>query len=207
MQARANYMSSVKSLLKGILGYFRLKKALRNNPDPLIVVGASGVFQDKWIPTDVNTLNLLKPATWKLFFKENSISAILAEHVWEHLSPEDGLIAAKTCFRFLKKGGYVRIAVPDGYHNKAEYINYVKPGGTGMGADDHKVLYNYKSLSQTFQDAGFQIKLLEYFDENGKFHYTEWDKNDGMIHRSMRYDERNINNELNYTSLILDAIR
>ena len=200
-------MPSVKSVLKGISGYFKLKSALRDRPNPTIVVGASGIFQDNWIPTDVNTLNLLKPNTWKLFFKENSVAAILAEHVWEHLTIQDGYIAAKTCYRYLKKDGYIRIAVPDGYHNKKEYIDYVKPGGIGAGADDHKVLYNYKSLSKIFRDAGFNVKLLEYFDEEGNFQFSDWDQKDGMIHRSMRFDERNTNNELNYTSLIIDAFK
>lgn len=97
--------------------------------------------------------------------------------------------------------------MPDGYHNKEEYINYVRPGGSGAGADDHKVLYTYKSLTKIFQDAGFHVKLLEYFDENGKFHFTEWNERDGMIHRSVRFDERNCNDELNYTSIIIDAVK
>ena len=200
-------MASAISLLKAVKGFFTLKRVLRNRPHPTIVVGASGVFQDGWIPTDVHTLNLLKPARWKYFFKENSIGAILAEHVWEHLTPADGSIAAKTCYQFIMNGGYARIAVPDGYHYKPEYINYVKPGGSGAGADDHKVLYNYKTLSKTFEDAGFTVRLLEYFDENGQFHYNEWDPKQGMIHRSKRFDERNRGNELNYTSLIIDAIK
>lgn len=97
-------MPSIKSFLKAVSGYFKLKKALKNRPHPTIVVGASGVFQDEWIPTDINTLNLLKPDTWKLFFRENSIAAILAEHVWEHLTLHEGHTAAMTCYRYLMKG-------------------------------------------------------------------------------------------------------
>src|SRR5712675_2094691 len=104
------------SLLRAIKGYFRLKKAIRRSKDLKIVVGASGVFEQGWIPTDVHTLNLLKPGRWKLFFTTNSIDVILAEHVWEHLTVEDGRIAAKTCYEFLKPGGYIRVAVPDGLH-------------------------------------------------------------------------------------------
>ncbi len=200
-------MASVISFLKAIKGSQVLRQALKNRPHPAIVVGASGVFQDEWIPTDVHTLNLLKPERWKFFLKENSIAAILAEHVWEHLTLANGSIAAKTCYRYIMNGGYARIAVPDGYHNKEEYINYVKPGGSGIGADDHKVLYNYKTLSKIFEDAGFTVKLLEYFDEKGVFHFTEWDPQKGMVHRSRRFDERNHDNELNYTSLIIDAIK
>lgn len=196
------------SLLKAIKGYFTLKKALKNTTQPpKLVVGASGVFEAGWIPTDVHTVNLLKPERWKIFFPENSISVILAEHVWEHLSLADGKTAAKTCYRFLKPGGYARIAVPDGFFYKQEYIDYVKPGGSGAGADDHKVLYNYKLMSEVFEEAGFKVHLLEYFDEDRKFHYNEWDPAKGMVHRSKRFDDRNHGDDLNYTSLIIDAIK
>ncbi len=200
-------MNIAISFLKAIKDSVKLKQELRKVTHAKIVVGASGVFENGWIPTDEHTLNLLKPERWKSFFKENSIASILAEHVWEHLTPAQGLIAATTCYRFLMNGGYARIAVPDGYHNKPSYIEHVKPGGTGAGADDHKLLYNYKTLSKTFTDAGFTVKLLEYFDENGSFHYTEWDPAQGMIHRSKRFDERNNEIELSYTSLIIDAVK
>jgi len=193
--------------IKALLSYFRLKRNLKKIKPTRLVVGASGVYEEGWIPTDVHTLNLLTPKRWLLFFKYDSVNAVLAEHVWEHLTLEEGKKAAATCWLFLKKNGYVRIAVPDGYHPNKEYIDYVKPGGHGIGADDHKVLYTYKTLSKVFEDAGFKIKLLEYFDENGQFHFTEWSRDDGMIHRSSRYDDRNQDGVLKYTSLIIDAVK
>lgn len=81
-----------------------------------IVIGADGIFQQGWIPTEVETLNLLKPRDWERYFSPDGIDAILAEHVWEHLTLEDGHFAARMCYRYLKPGGYVRVAVPDGLH-------------------------------------------------------------------------------------------
>ncbi len=43
---------------------------------------------------------------------------------------------------------------------------------------------------------------LEYFDEHGKFHAKDRDVLQGKIHRSARFDERNEDNKLNYTSII-----
>lgn len=193
-------------VVKAIQGVMRLKLATMKKTRPIkLVVGASGVFEQGWLPTDIHTLNLLKPQNWNFFFKNHPVDAILAEHVWEHLTLENGKIAAKTCYTFLKEGGYVRVAVPDGFHPDKTYIDYVKPGGHGAGADDHKVLYNYRLFKEVFEQAGFTVQLLEYFDENGQFHYREWNKNEGMIHRSSRYDERNEGGQLKYTSLILDA--
>ena len=56
-----------------------------------------------------------------------------------------------------------------------------------------------------FASVGFDITLLEYFSENGVFHYHEWNPDDGMITRSKRFDSRNATRELTYTSIILDA--
>ena len=172
-----------------------------------LVVGSSGIFDKGWIPSEAHFLNLLDEKTWLNYFKEGEVDCILAEHVWEHLTPEEGKIAAGVCFKFLKKGGWIRVAVPDGYHKSQDYIDYVKPGGHGAGADDHKVLYNYKTFSDTFSSNGFRVELLEYFDENKEFHHNPWDPAKGLIRRSEKYDERNVNGELNYTSLIIDGIK
>ena len=56
-----------------------------------------------------------------MYFNEGSIDAILAEHVWEHLAEEEGLAAAKCCYRYLRPGGYLRVAVPDGFHPDANF--------------------------------------------------------------------------------------
>jgi predicted SAM-dependent methyltransferase len=172
-----------------------------------VIVGSSGNKFAGWVSTDQETLNLVDPASWARFFVENSLDAIMAEHVWEHLQPSEAAVAARVCYAFLKPGGYVRVAVPDGYHPDQSYIDMVKPGGIGEGASDHKVLYTYQSLRDVFQDQGFNVVLYEYFDELGTFHRKEWDAADGFIQRSARYDHRNSGGSLSYTSIILDAIK
>jgi predicted SAM-dependent methyltransferase len=203
----------VNQIACGILGHYknhkakvRLKEVAKNMPCK-IVVGSSGVFEEGWTPTDIEHLNLLNTKDWLKYFHESAIDAILSEHVWEHLSLSDGLLAAQNCFKYLKPGGYIRIAVPDGFHPRLSYIESVKVNGSGPGADDHKVLYDYESLSKLLKNAGFEVHLLEYFDEKNKFHYVDWLVADGMIHRSKRFDGRNIDGNLNYTSLIIDAIK
>lgn len=172
-----------------------------------IVVGAGGTQFQGWISTEQEILNLVVESDWASYFVEGSVDTVLAEHVWEHLTLDESRIAASQCFRFLKPGGYLRVAVPDGYHPDASYIDAVRPGGNGPGADDHKTLYTYESLRSLFIDVGFDVVLLEYFDERGKFHYSEWNCADGFIERSKRFDSRNVNGTLTYTSIILDARR
>jgi len=58
-----------------------------------------------------------------------------------------------------------------------------------------------------FKAAGFEVKLLEYCDEQGNFHFHDWDGNDGVIFRSKKYDPRNQGESLVFPSLIVDAIK
>ncbi|MCH7728025.1 MAG: cytochrome, partial [Planctomycetes bacterium] len=50
-----------------------------------------------------------------------------------------------------------------------------------------------------------EVTLLEYFNEEGEFQFQDWDPDDGLIRRSYRFDARNHEDQLNYTSLIIDA--
>ncbi|WP_425442028.1 class I SAM-dependent methyltransferase [Sediminibacillus massiliensis] len=176
-----------------------------------IVIGA-GEYNNNpgWIHTQEEEINLIDEDTWNRRFDCQSITAILAEHVWEHLSYEEGRMAARICFDYLKPGGYLRCAVPDGYFQNEEYQHIVKVGGPGPlshPAASHKIVYNYKSLTELFQIAGFEVKLLEYCDEQGNFYQNDWKAEDGVIFRSKQFDPRNQGKELVAPSLILDAIK
>ncbi|MCM3109586.1 SAM-dependent methyltransferase [Lederbergia lenta] len=176
-----------------------------------LVIGA-GEYNNNpsWIHTQEKDLDLLDEDTWKNKFDNNSITAIVAEHVWEHLTYEDGIEAAKICYKFLKPSGYIRCAVPDAFFPNETYQKTVRVGGPGPKdhpAASHKIVYQYKTLSKMFKAAMFEINLLEYCDEDGKFHTNEWNGEDGVIFRSKKYDPRNQGDQLVFTSLIIDAIK
>lgn len=181
----------------------RTRRALRG-AEARIVIGSGGTGQSGWIATDRDTLDLLNRDDWRIL--RYPIRAAVAEHVWEHLTVEDGQYAAETCHMYLAPGGWLRVAVPDGNHPNPEYIDSVRPGGTGCGSDDHRVLYDVDSLSSILESVGFSVTPLEYW-RGGRFHATDWDAEDGMIHRSIRFDPRNRDGQPNYTSLIVDAVR
>lgn len=159
-----------------------------------------------WMNTDKNQLDITNTESWyRNSIQDKSIYRILAEHVFEHLSDGDRRLAIQNFKKFLlPKKGIIRIAVPDGYHIDQSYIEKVKVGGTGKSAYDHKFLYTYQSLVSLFGEYGFDYNLLEYFDENGIFHNKDWHTEDGFIKRSSKYDRRNKNKPLSYTSLIVD---
>ncbi|NJN16543.1 MAG: methyltransferase domain-containing protein [Oscillochloris sp.] len=187
--------------------YWRFRYLLGRATTFRLVIGAAGIYEKGWLPTEVEFLDLLCPATWDRYFAPDSVDAMLAEHVWEHLTPEDGLKAAQTCYRYLRTGGYLRIAVPDGLNPDPNYIDAVRIAGSGPGADDHKVLYTYQTFGQLFEKAGFNVHLLEYFDEQGRFHMIDWQPEQGLISRSKRYDPRNADGQVRYTSIVLDAYK
>lgn len=185
----------------------KLRQAIKRQEEIRLILGAGGTVYEGFVSTDCPQLNICRKASFERYLHPQTVGVFVAEHVWEHLSLEDGAVACDNCFEFLKQGGMLRIAVPDGFHPDAGYIAQVQPGGCGAGADDHKVLYNYRTLSALLENSGYKVRLLEWFDELGKFHYQNWDVEAGFIKRSTRFDGRNSVNPTAYTSLIIDAIR
>ncbi len=194
------------SRLQKWLGSF-FRRTPRVREAKRIVIGAARTLYPGWVSTNRATLDLLKREDFERHWSPDSREAFLAEHVWEHLSEAQGKLAAANCFAFLQPGGHLRIAVPDGLNPDPEYREHVRPGGSGRGADDHKMLYTAASLKALVESVGFACTLLEFWDEAGHFHATDWDANQGHVMRSRRFDPRNQDGTLRYTSLIIDAVK
>jgi len=173
-----------------------------------IIIGAGKTAYDGWISTQETELDVLERDDFEKLFALEKPEAFLAEHVWEHMTLEDGLSAARNCYDYLADGGYMRVAVPDANFRNEWYQGMVKVGGNGdpgHPAFTHKMVYDYQTLCSVFEKAGFIVDLLEYCDENGAFHYKYWNENDGKIGRSLRFDTRNQNGKLGMVSIIIDA--
>jgi len=175
-----------------------------------IILGAGEQRYPGWIATQREDLDLLRPGQWQECFGQRRAAAFLCEHVWEHLTEAEGRAAARLCFDYLQPGGYLRCAVPDANFPNLEYQRTVQIGGPGPAdhpAADHKIVYAYPLFGEIFAAAGFAVDLLEYCDERGRFHYNQWDANQGIIYRSLRFDHRNQGAEINSVSLIVDAVK
>jgi predicted SAM-dependent methyltransferase len=180
-----------------------------------VSIGAGPQRWEGWIPTDRVDLDLASRDSFEAWFGSRRASALLCEHVWEHLDLDDSVRAASNCFHFLQPGGRLRVAVPDGLFPDAEYQRIVQVGGPGPKdhpAADHKVVYDYRTFVPIFEGAGFVVTLLEWWDEHGQFHHGEWDLADGPIGRATKLDTRNEawrNGEgpPGFTSLLIDAVR
>lgn len=198
-----------KSVYRNTQAWVRRMKIRQMGKQPTIklMVGAGDKVQPGWISAVKQDLDILKEHDWQRYFKPGTIDNILAEHVWEHLTLEEGQLGIEMCYKYLKQGGRLRLAVPDGFHPSPDYIEYVRPGGSGPGADDHKILYTVDIMRKAMESAGFRVVPLEYHDKDGVFHAVDWDPEDGKVNRSLRFDSRNANGQIGYTSLIVDGIR
>jgi len=206
--ARAWIRRAIKNAGNGQAARRRLRAAIRECGSPLkVIVGAGDTSLVGWIATDYPLVDITDLNSMKSWFGIGSVQAFLAEHVWEHLVPAQAQAAAVNCYRLLVPGGHLRIAVPDGLHPNPEYIDHVKPGGTGPGSDEHQVLYTYRTLGGLLEAAGFEVHLLEWFDEAATFHFRAWNPNDGFVSRSTHYDERNAHDPTIFTSIIADAVK
>lgn len=165
-----------------------------------IILGSADEKIEGWLSTDKDTLDITKLSDWQKHFEVDSIDMMLAEHVWEHLTVEEGIEAARNCYIYLRRRGHIRIVVPDGYSPHKDYIENVK-----VGVHDHKVLYNHNTLGDVLEFVGFVILKMEYWKEDGTFFTRPWKEEDGHIKRSVRNDWRNVDGKVRYTSLIIDA--
>jgi len=172
-----------------------------------IIIGAGNTNFKNWLSTNICLLNLTDENSFKKLLKNHKVDNFLAEHVFEHLTFEEAKLATFNCSKYLKKGGVLRIAVPDGFFPDKNYINQVKPGGYGAGAHDHKEIYNYQTIRKIFDENVFKLNFFEFFDENSQFQYKPANQENGHIIRSRFSDPRNTINEIKYTSIILDAIK
>jgi len=169
-----------------------------------LVVGAGLTKFKGWFVTDISTLDITKESDFNKYFTKRKINKVLAEHVFEHLTIEEIKKTVSNFHKYSNESVNIRIAVPDGFHADKNYIESVKPGGAGEGADDHKNLFTYKSLSEIFAKYGFKSDLIEYWDDNHNFHTKYFNDNNGFVERCMINDSRNKNGKPNYTSLIID---
>lgn len=84
-------------------------------------------------------------------FADNTFSLVYHSHVLEHFEKEDGALFVKECFRVLKPGGILRIAVPD---LEAIVRNYIRLLDESL-----------KNPTDELAKANYEWILLEMYDQ------------------------------------------
>jgi SAM-dependent methyltransferase len=103
----------------------------------------------------------------------DTFDAIYSSHVLEHLPLRGAKVCLAESFRCLKKGGILRISVPDLDKQIADYkpenaadwaVNLFEANETSE-KNMHHYMYNYHSLSSMMHEAGFKIVMRRGFRE------------------------------------------
>ena len=79
------------------------------------------------------------------------------------------------------------------------------PGPADHPAADHRIVYAAHLFRAVFEEAGFEVELLEYCDGPGRSHAHGRDITTGPIDRPLRLDHRNRDGKLGSASIILEA--
>jgi predicted SAM-dependent methyltransferase len=136
-------------------------------------------------------------------FEDNSISLIYSSHSFEYFNKRDASNVLKEWRRVLKKGGMLRISVPDfdsllKVYEKTKDINKILGPLFGMMEIEtsqgkkilyHKTTYNFKSLSQLLKSNDFnQVKRYNWentihkdYDDHSQAYFPHMDKENGIL--------------------------
>jgi predicted SAM-dependent methyltransferase len=209
-QGRSTPLASIFSL-EEMDSVKKLKKQLAAG-QAKVVIGAGGTTFAGWLSTDYPIVDFLNHTRIGAVFDDNSISEVLAEHVFEHFTIPQAVIALQAMWCVMVDGGRVRIAVPDGAHPGAHFAEKMF-GAWAIEKQDngypgHYTAWTEPQLTRVLKASGFGAVALEWWDAERQFHYRSWDPNQGgPVARTLHNDRRNRDGGLNYTSLLVDAFR
>ena len=149
-------------------------------PGPLSVTGTRlhlGCGPNKlpgWVNVDIEEQyepDLRHDLSQGLPYADGTVDAVYSEHFFEHLTLADGVGLMAECLRVLRRGGVLRIAMPDlttiveayrgDWRDQAWLAAYpqirtaAQMLNTGMRAWEHRYLYDLDDLTLRLRDLGF----------------------------------------------------
>lgn len=122
-------------------------------------------------------------------FENESFDLVYHSHVLEHFSKEDGAIFITECFRVLKTGGKIRIAVPDLQQITRNYLKFLEKG--------------LNNPEDTMNELNYEWMLLEMYDQTvrnygggnmGKYLYRDIILNENFVFERLGEEARGIRN-------------
>jgi len=141
----------------------------------------------------------------KLPYEDESVDVIYASHVLEYFDREEAKTVLQEWIRVLKKGGTLRIAVPDFEAMATMYVmtrntieqhrlaNFIGPlyGKMQMGNQTiyHKTAYDFNDLSSILKILGIKsVKRYDWretehaqFDDHSQAYIPHMDKDNGVL--------------------------
>jgi len=162
-----NWINIDNSLTARLAKYPRIKKFLYR-----VKILPKRLYDLPW-PTNITVLDVRKG----LPYKDNIVKYIYISHFLEHLSKKDAEYFLKECYRVMRKGGVIRIIVPDlqagvkNYINKMEYIE--KDTSTASPADEF--VEGLGLFNNVGKYDSFLIKFVRFLQGNKNIHKWMYD--------------------------------
>jgi predicted SAM-dependent methyltransferase len=141
--------------------------------DPLLLhLGSGGEHKDRWVNIDLigDPVEIAWDFAKPLPFSDRSVDGIFNEHMFECLPIAVGAAFLEDCYRVLKGGGILRIAVPDA----GQLVESCANGGQGVIEETrpgrptpllamqeifywyyHRTMYDFDTLALACHAAGF----------------------------------------------------
>jgi SAM-dependent methyltransferase len=96
-------------------------------------------------------------------FEDGTVDFVFSSHLLEHLYPEVGERLLREAFRVLKKGGRIRVCVPDLEHvlslyrrgEKDRALGFLFMPETSPYFSRHRYMYDFQLLEEKLRGAGF----------------------------------------------------
>jgi predicted SAM-dependent methyltransferase len=137
--------------------------------------GPRGISSNEWLNIDGfkdTNVQFFCDFSRPIPIPNNCLDGIFTEHVIEHFDSEYGRRVMAECHRMLKKGGVIRIIVPNGHRILKSYfgapekiVSYKNPN-TGQPMEavnmwfyqryEHQCIYDAPFLIQTLKSIGFE---------------------------------------------------
>lgn len=138
-------------------------------------------------------------------FKDESAELIYSSHSFEYFDRFEAVNVIKEWHRVLKKGGTLRLAVPDFdklievYHLSGDLTKILGPlygrmsvqnaVGGGQSMIYHKTVWNFKFLSEFLESNGFcDVRRYDWretihkdYDDHSQAYYPHMDKENGIL--------------------------
>lgn len=117
-----------------------------------------------------------------LDYPDEAVDKIYSSHMLEHMQKENAERLLKECHRILKKGGIMRLVVPDLVFHCRRYLDRVAVSGAGRGPHDeflfnvygayldkrrkganHSYMYDWPTLQTLLSEVGFERVIRQEF--------------------------------------------
>lgn len=111
--------------------------AASDNVPVRVNVGAHTDTYTGWVSASADALDVTDSRSFAAVAAAagGSVAGLLAEHVWEHLTPIEALVATANAAAALARGAAIRLAVPDGW--RPEFWGGAGVVGGSGGRGDH----------------------------------------------------------------------